>query len=159
MVFQMSNSFVVDTNVLVFAETHHHEKRIDAVCFVTHLWKNSIIALDAPFGVIFKQYKNNLPNTGFVFDIILRMMSKANKVTFGKRALPRTVSNDLNSPPMFDINDLIFIEVAYATRSNIVTEDIQSGDFDSRVKNTCKENIGIDILTILEANNTIMRAR
>jgi hypothetical protein len=87
--------------------------------------------------------------------LLIKLTRRADKVIFGRRSLPKQVKQALAEPPGFDRDDVKFIEVAYATKSNIVSEDRGPGDFDERVAAILQNNLAIEVLSLDSAINKI----
>jgi hypothetical protein len=145
-------TFVVDTVVLKIAELPSDSRCLEALEFLFIILRAHRIGLDGSNGEIFEEYCANLNKDGVVFKLIIKLIRRENKVVFGRRHLPADVTRILEEPPGFDPNDRKFVEVAYATKGNIVTEDVGPGDFDDRVRSVLKDKLSMHISRIQEAN-------
>ena len=90
-----------------------------------------------------------------VFKLLIKLTRRADKVVFGRRSLPKRVRQSLAEPPGFDRNDVKFVEVAYATKSDIISEDRGPRDFDERIAAILQNNFAIEVLSLDSAINKI----
>ena len=142
------NIFVIDTNILVFAGRTDDRRSGSALDLILIISQKHTIALDSYFGEIFHEYSRNLNDSGVVFKLIVKMMTRGERVVFGRTVLPSATLRKLQMPPGFDKDDLKFAEVAFATVASIITEDTEPGDFDGRVSQILQEDLNIKVHTI-----------
>lgn len=145
--------YVLDTIVLAIADQPSQAHCLAALSFLFSIERDHQLALDEPFGEIFKEYRSNLNNFGAVFKLLIKLSGRSDKVTFGRKSLPAEIRGLLDEPPGFDPSDLKFVEVAYHTKSSIVTEDRGPRDFDDRVSQILSDRLGIRVTDIATVNN------
>jgi hypothetical protein len=148
-------NFTIDTVVMKHADSPREKLCIQALEFLMLVYRGHTISLDSAYGEIFKEYQRNLDRTGVVFQLMVKLVGRADKVVFGQRNLPRRTMQTLAEGPGYDPSDLKFMKVAYATRSIIVTEDRGVGDFDQRVSSILESHLEIKVVDTVTALSSL----
>ncbi|USZ68319.1 hypothetical protein NGM10_00925 [Halorussus salilacus] len=154
----MSESFVIDANVIAFAAGAHGEDEQNAACLnivsKIMLEEDLCFALDTE-GKILGEYKSNLsnyknPHTKLIQEYIEKQLKQKDGITFH---IPEHESEveELKAKGFHD-DDLIFVRVAPKTSSQTITSCDSNSFLDDEYKDWIESELGVSVFPPEEFN-------